>query len=183
MFENIEVNSLRWMDNKLLKNEEFREISNYNSYLVSNYGRVKNKRTKKILKQDKNKDGYYRIDLYCNKIKKHKKVHKLVAEAFLNNPMNLKCVNHKDENKLNNNINNLEFCDYSYNINYGSRNKEVSKKLSKQILQIDKDNNIVKTWNSMIEIEKKLNINRGRICLCCQNKIEYIQGYKFKYLN
>lgn len=83
----------------------------------------------KIISQS-NRVGYLRVDL--NKDGKHKSynVHRLVAEAFLENPNNLQCVNHKDENKQNNNINNLEWCSSSYNNSYGTRLKRLSKSLT-----------------------------------------------------
>lgn len=181
MFEDIEINSERWLDNAKLKNEQFRIINKYYNYLVSNYGRIKNIKRDKILKLDKNPDGYYRVDLYCNGVKSHQKVHRLVANAFIKNPLNLDCVNHKDENKENNRIDNLEFCDYRYNINYGSRNKKVSKALSKKIFQLDSSGEIIKVWDSIISIEKELNISRCNIWRCCNGLNKTINGFMFKY--
>lgn len=192
MFETIEVNSQKWFDLADFKNEEWKDITDYEgSYLVSNYGRIKSLERKirnrifkeKIMKLEKNLDGYLRVDLYQNGKNKHKKVHRLVAREFLNDYNDKLCINHKDENKCNNLINNLEVCNYSYNINYGTRNKRVSNKLSKKIDQYDLNGNFIKTWESMKQINNELNINLTYIYSCCNNKIKKLKKYIFKYNN
>lgn len=192
MFETIEVNSQKWFDLADFKNEEWKDITDYEgSYLVSNYGRIKSLERKirnrifkeKIMKLEKNPDGYLRVDLYKNGKNKHKKVHRLVAREFLNDYNDKLCINHKDENKCNNLINNLEVCNYSYNINYGTRNKRVSNKLSKKIDQYDLNGNFIKTWGSMKQINNELNINLTYIYSCCNNKIKKLKKYIFKYNN
>ncbi len=98
--------------------EEWRPISGYEDYLVSNLGNVmslKNK-TKRLLKPSIDSSGYYLIALLKNGRQKSFRIHKLVAEHFLENPLDLKLVNHKDGNKLNNHVHNLEFVTYSDNI-------------------------------------------------------------------
>lgn len=89
----------------------------YENYYISNFGRFKG-RTNKILKQHIGKTGYYMINIYPNgRIGKSKtlKIHRVVAEAFIPNSNNYPVVNHKDGNKLNNNVENLEWCTHSYN--------------------------------------------------------------------
>ena len=71
-----------------------------------------------MLKLNLRSNGYYYVVLYKNAKRASKTVHRLVAETFIPNPDNLPEVNHKDENKLNNNVNNLEWCDNKYNVNY-----------------------------------------------------------------
>lgn len=125
--------------------EEWRDIKCFEGiYQVSNLGRVKSLDRKKIQfngynYSEKTYKGkilkpaivrYYERVLLQNKdIKKNYFIHRLVAEAFIPNPNNYNCVNHKDENKLNNNVENLEWCTHSYNINYGQRNNKVKNKL------------------------------------------------------
>ena len=104
--------------------EIWKDIENYeNVYQISNIGRVrriyKNGNTK-ILKQDITKRGYCRISLSKNQKHKHYQIHRLVAKAFIPNPNNYPIVNHKDENPMNNNVDNLEWCTYSYNTLYGT---------------------------------------------------------------
>lgn len=163
--------------------EEWRDIIGYEGlYQVSNLGRVKNKHDK-ILKQQIRK-GYCEVGLYKNNSKQPKlyKVHRLVAESFILNPNNLPCVNHKDENKKNNKIFNLEWCNHNYNDNYGTRNEKISKKQKCPIiLQCDKNMNVIKEWNGMIEIYKKLGYHKSQIYNCCIGKYKTAHNYIWKY--
>ena len=112
--------------------EIWKDIPGYEGlYQVSNFGRVKSLRRpygnnggiqwtkERILSPGKDKDGYLQVNLHCNGKQHQRKVHRLVAQAFLPNMDNLPMVNHKDEDKTNNNVDNLEWCDQKYNINYG----------------------------------------------------------------
>lgn len=127
----------------------FRKIEDFEDYEVDNDGNVKSHITNKILKNSLNSCGYYHVCL--SKDGKHfdKKIHRLVAEAFLPNPLGLPCVNHRDENRLNNHIeltldsegnvvvdyekSNLEWCTYKHNNNWGSRNERMSKTQRKRM--------------------------------------------------
>ena len=120
--------------------EIWKPIEGYSGrYEVSNYGNVKrvSHETKakdgtiktfkeELKKQGTDKDGYKTVMLYIGRNRKLFKVHRLVALAFIDNPNNLPMVNHKDENKANNHISNLEWCNCLYNNNYGTRNKRLS---------------------------------------------------------
>ena len=113
--------------------EEWRDIKGYEGrYQVSNLGRVRSLRDnhgnyrEKIRATILNKEGYNYISLYKEGKIKMCLVHRLVAEAFIDNPNNYKEVNHKDENKQNNSVSNLEWCTAEYNCNYGTRNKRHS---------------------------------------------------------
>ena len=110
--------------------EEWRDIKDYEGlYKVSSYGRVYSYYTKKSLRPRKDKEGYLMVSLYKeNKAKEHK-VHRLVALHFIPNPNNHPQVNHKDENKANNKVDNLEWCTNLYNHNYGTINTRISKSL------------------------------------------------------
>lgn len=124
------VNSDRWLDNTDLPGEEWRDIKGFEKfYLVSNYGRVKRLPTKKQypsyhshynIRKEHIKNGYYQVNLSKDSKVKWIYVHRLVAMTFLRNPDNLPQVNHKDENKLNNFVGNLEWCTPKYNCNYGT---------------------------------------------------------------
>ncbi|CAL6043837.1 putative_HNH endonuclease [Hexamita inflata] len=95
--------------------EEYRDIDDFENYEVSNLGQVRNKKTGRILKPYEDKDGYLTVGLYLNKIKKTCKIHRLVAQAFLENPNNYNEVDHVDCIKFNNNVQNLRWCSRSNN--------------------------------------------------------------------
>lgn len=104
--------------------EIWKDIKDFEGlYWISNLGRVKNKHGK-ILKPRLSSNGYYNICLYKNNKAKCYTVHRLVAEAFIPNPDNLPEINHKDENRLNNEVYNLEWCNRKYNQHYGSAIKK-----------------------------------------------------------
>lgn len=119
----------------MLENKEvWMDIKGYPNYQISNMGRVWSKKRQIYLKHNKNQKGYHTVCLYAiNGKVKREQVSRLVALHFIPNPNNYPCVNHKDENKDNNKENNLEWCSRSYNINYGTRNKKASQKISKPI--------------------------------------------------
>ena len=102
---------IRKYENNLIKLnvEVFREIENYDNYAVSSFGRVKNTKTGRILKAGLDSHGYLTVNLCEDGVKKIHRIHRLVACAFINNPDNKECVDHKDNNKTNNNISNLRF--------------------------------------------------------------------------
>lgn len=99
-----------------------KDLGNY--YLVSNTGEIKGIKTGKIRKKNINHEGYYfvGVSLGSRDIKPCIKVHRAVAETFLENVENLPVINHKDGNKLNNNVDNLEFCTYQYNTQHAVEN-------------------------------------------------------------
>lgn len=98
-------------------------------YSVSNFGRIKNSRTNHILKPQRLSKGYQGVTLYKNNKRKTQKVHRVVAIAFIPNPTNLPSINHKDEDKTNNHVDNLEWCDAKYNNTYGTFAQRISKAL------------------------------------------------------
>ena len=172
--------------------EEWRPIIGYdNKYEVSNKGNVrclnyKNTNEVKILTPYKTNRGYLRVDLYSNGKARHHSVHRLVANAFIPNPNNLPQVNHKDENPLNNHIDNLEWCTVSYNINYGNRNSKVSKILQETkdsipIKQYTLDGEFIKEWKSAREIERVLGYNQANIRHCCEKQGRYAKGFQWRY--
>lgn len=103
--------------------EEWKAVPGYEGlYEVSNIGNVRNVRRNTLLKLSKNNYGYIQVWLYKNGIRNRFQVHRIVAQAFLPNIDDLPQVNHKDEDKTNNNVTNLEWCDAKYNTNFGTRN-------------------------------------------------------------
>lgn len=104
--------------------EIWKPIKGFETYEISSYGKVRNAVTGKVLAQRLHE--YFLVNLYKNGKLSTKLVHRLVAGAFIPNPSHLPCVNHKDENKKNNNVSNLEWCTYKQNCNYGTRNSRIS---------------------------------------------------------
>lgn len=158
------------------------KIKGYENYEVTTTGEVINTKTGRVLKQHKRKDGYIQVALCKNGKIKNFMVHRLVAEAFIPNPNNLPCVNHKDEDKTNN-VDNLEWCTHEYNNNYGTRNERIGKAKSKTVLQLRKDGSLVRVWPSTMEIERQLGYSSGLISLCCRGKKHLSYGYKWCYTN
>lgn len=158
--------------------EEWRNVPGYEGlYEVSNLGRVKNIKTERILKPGKNNLGYLQVALYKNGLQKTVKVHRLVALAFLSNPQNLHEINHKDEDKTNNTVENLEWCTHEYNMNYGTR----IERLYKPVLQFDLLGNFIREWPSMIKVYEELGISRGNISSCCSGKLKTVGGFVWRF--
>lgn len=170
--------------------EEWRDISGYEGrYQVSNLGRVRSlpRKTKTGFREGVTlipvKDGVgYQI---VNLSRKSHKIHRLVAEAFIDNPNDYKCVNHKDENKLNNRADNLEWCTYEQNNNYGTRNKRISLNSSRKrrIEQLDANGNVITEWESISSASNHYGVTRTTICACCNGRQKTSAGYRWRYVN
>lgn len=112
----------------IINGEIWKPVKGYEYYYeISNLGRLvsldyRGNGYRQLLKTNINKNGYEQVRLNVNKIGKNKKIHRLVAEAFLPNPKNKKCVNHKDSNRFNNVVNNLEWSTHSENTIHGFKN-------------------------------------------------------------
>ena len=131
---------------------EWRDVVGYEGlYKVSTEGNIKSIRRNKILSQDTNQDGYKRVQLYKNKASKNYSVHRLVAQAFIPNPDNLPQVNHKDEDKSNNCVSNLEWITPKDNCNYGTRNRKVALSKNKPVLQLSLEGDLIREWESASE--------------------------------
>ena len=128
--------------------EEYRPIKDYSNYAVSNFGNVSNVKTGRILKAVTNGQGYYSVKLYKKGKAKTRTIHQLVAEAFLDNAENKLCVDHVDNNKLNNNISNLRWATTVEN----SRNAKLSKRNTSGIKGVRFNSN-AKKWHAQIYID------------------------------
>lgn len=175
-------------------NEVWEPIRGYvGLYEVSNMGRVRslcwyNTNKIHILKLKKEKNGYYRVGLTKNGVQTSHLVHRLVAIAFIPNPNNYPCVNHKDENPSNNCVENLEWCTHSYNTKYGScieraSNKRKNNKYSKVVLQYTLENVLLAEYPSTKEAHRQTGINRANIGACCNGYPNHATagGYIWKF--
>ena len=168
--------------------ETFKDIKGYDDYQVSNLGRVKSllHGKERILKPCMTRKGYLLVNLYKDGEGKSYFVHRLVAEAFIPNPDNLPQINHKDECKINNCIENLEWCSASYNMNYndGQKRRGVKKingKRSKKVYQYSLDGVLVAEYPSTNEVHRQLGYSQSNIRTCCNGKLKTAYGYKWSY--
>ena len=179
---------------KILEKEIWKDIPNYEGlYQASNLGRVKSlersyRRKEKILKPGINQYGYYQVALCKQSIVKRYLVHRLVWEAFNGTiPENMQ-VNHINEIKTDNRLENLNLMTAKENSNWGSRNERMTKKLingkkSKPVLQFTLDGIFVKEYPSAHQVERELGFYQGNIVNCCNGKRKTAHGFKWKYKN
>ena len=168
-----------------MKAEIWKDVKDYEGhYQVSDKGRVKSvKFGKEIILKPGSCRGYLQVGLSKNGEIKRYTVHRLVAQAFIPNPNNLPEVNHKDEIKTNNNIENLEWCDHKYNINFGNRTQRSAEKQSKPVLQYTKDGKFVNELKSVMDVQRNLGYDHGHISACCLGKRKSANGFVWKYKN
>lgn len=180
--------------------EIWKDIPEYEDlYQVSNLGRIKSLsrlvtvsrsgyRTgtysytipERIMKVSIN-SNYLSVRLCKNGIHYNILVHRLVAKAFLDNYSENLEVNHKNENKLDNRLQNLEMCTRKYNKNYGTCNIRSAKHRSKPILQLNKSNILIKEWSSINEASRQTGICTKDIWRCCNDEKATAKGYKWRY--
>ena len=148
--------------------EEWKPIVGYEGlYEISNLGRVKSlnyRRTGKeeIMKGRKNNCGYLQVHLYKNGKAKWCSIHRLVAQAFIENPNNLPEVNHIDQDKTNNCVDNLEYCSRQYNIEYSQ---------AKAVIGINKVSGLILEFSSSCEASRVTGINQSHITQCCKGRL------------
>lgn len=172
-----------------MKKEIFKDIEGFEGlYQVSNTGKVKSldyRHTGKerVLKQCKNKQGYFQLHLFKDGKCKLFRVNRLVADAFIPNPENKPEVGHKDDVKTNNVVSNLYWTDHISNCNYGGRNERMKKNMtgpykSKRVICVE--TNII--YPSTIEAKRQTGINQSNICQCCRGKLKTAGGFHWQYI-
>lgn len=177
--------------------EIWKDIVGYEGlYQVSNLGNVKslnwrNEGYAKNLWLKPHNKGYFQVELTKNNAKKTFVVHRLVAVAFIPNPLGLPQVNHKDENKRNNCVENLEWCDRSYNVLYSIKNRKKaerrkyfgrkSKNANLKVQQVLEDGTVVKTWNNSREVFLLTGMSDWSISECCRGNRKTAYGYFWRY--
>lgn len=163
--------------------EEWRPIKDYEDrYLVSNTGSVFSKISGRLLSPKIDRYGYKVVSLSRNGKLKHFTVHRLVALTFIPNPKNLPTVNHKDENKLNNEVTNLEWTTVKDNDNYGSRNKRMADSKKKNpIAQYDTDMNLIEIHLGIKDAMRSTGVNRNSIREVCRGNRSTAGGFVWRY--
>jgi len=155
--------------------EKYVKIKRYNSrYSISNKGNVithigKDKQLAKL----NHKRGYLFVKLSLNKESKTEYIHRLVAEHFLTNKNNLPQVDHIDENKKNNCVENLQWL---------SNKENTRKSQSIQVYQKSIEGNIIKLWNGFGHIQEQLGFNKANVHSCCTGKKPTAYGFKWSYV-
>ena len=185
----------------LQKEEIWKDIKGYEGlYQVSNLGKVKSLERVfvdkighrqhikgRILKLTPDYRGYLLVSLCDNSGKKKTlRVHRLVCEAFHENPQNKPEVNHINEDKLDNQACNLEWVTSKENSNHGTRNARIgkanAKALSKPVGQYTRDGKLIKVWQSTMEVERQLGFDNSSISKVARGKLKTAYGYGWKYI-
>ena len=181
----------------ILEKEIWKDIPEFNGlYQASNLGRIKSLKRpyglkEKILKLRLERSGYYRVCLTKQSIQKYYLVHRLIYEAFNGSiPEGLQ-VNHINEIKTDNRLENLNLMTCKENTNWGSRNERIAKKLSitlknrkdlsKTVLQFDLNDNLLKEYASIRQAERETGFRHSSISACGKGKLKQAYGYKWKY--
>lgn len=194
--EDYAVNSPRWLSLEDFDGEVWRDVPNYDGlYKVSNYGRVRSLERisinygqvihSKILAATDNGHGYKYVCLCKNGEIKKSYIHRLVATTFIPNPLNLPVINHKDELKSNNSIDNLEWCSYEYNNKYGTARFRSYKTRrdngnTRGIDMYNKDGVLVKHYECALDLEKD-GISRRAVYGVCSGRSRSYRGCIFRF--
>ena len=163
-----------------------KKIKDCPHYGITDDGKVFSLYSKRRIFPFLNDTGYLRVDLKENGEKKIKFVHRLVAEAFIPNPNGFPVINHIDEIKTNNNMNNLEWCTVKYNNHYGANPnvnniKKAQEACKKRVVQMLLDGTVVKEYESLKEAAEKTGTQRPNISHCVAGKRKKAGGYRWAY--
>ena len=172
--------------------EELYKVSNLGRILSLNY---RNTGKPDLMNPGTDKDGYLQVDLCKNGKPKTCKVHRLIAETFLENPENKPYINHKIEGDEGKKINmvifnedgsvdeertTIEWCTYEENINYGTRTERMAKAQSKKVLQLTLSGDLIREWPSTAECERN-GFNHSAVSACCRGERKTYKGFKWMY--
>lgn len=195
------MSNIEFIEQISLSGEEWREVVGFeDKYMVSSYGRVAAiafpikagslhySRKPHILKQTKELNGYCSVGLTDRKNHQKKiKIHRLVAAAFLLNPDNLPHINHKDEDKTNNHVDNLEWCSVRYNVNYGTGTQRSTRTRidthcnCKCVAKLDDNGNIIRVYPGLRYAAEDVNRDYSAISFSIKNQSR-CAGYKWAFV-
>lgn len=168
--------------------EEWRDVVGYEGlYQISNLGQVRNVKTGKIRAQQNGDGGYKFVILHDSKGGRRpltKGIHRLMAEAFIPNPDNKPCVNHKDENTSNNTLDNLEWVTYQENNVYGTRLERAAEAefdKGKTVYRFTKSGELIDSFPSLSTAARFLGVHVAHISHCCLGERKSAYGYKWSF--
>lgn len=165
--------------------EIWKDIDPEGIYKISNFGRVKTTIRKgcsvEYRKPTMDKKGYLGVDLRYGGKRHCCKIHRLVALAFIPNPNNYPEINHKDEDKTNNRVDNLEWCDHWYNVHYGTGAERGIDALRRDVNQYDKQGNFIKRWHGVKTACAALGLDSGCVVRCCDGSSRTYGGFIWLY--
>lgn len=156
-------------------NNDFIEIEGYPNYYVNSKGEIYSIKSKRMLKPYKDSKGYLQVDLFNNGSRKPRKVHKIVAQMFLDRGDGMECVNHIDGDKANNSVENLEWCTFKYNTRHAIE-KGLKKAFpnnlreEKKVAQYDLEGRLLNVYNSMREASRITNTPQPNISKVCMGE-------------
>ena len=171
------------MDNQQLSSKtEWREVKEYSNYEVNQLGEIRHKKRQKILKPRDNNGGYQYVNFKINGKNTNFAVHRIVANAFIPNPNGYTEVNHKDYNKKNNCVDNLEWVSSSQNKQHFYLKQENKKTRGKAVNQYTKEGIFLKTFDSVSDAAKELGCCVAAISNCCLGRTKTSQGFRWSFV-
>lgn len=161
--------------------EEYKLIDGLGYFAVSRSGKIKNTNTGNVLTPTMNKRGYYSYTFYYKGNKTNKRIHRLVAETFIENPEHLPYVNHIDGNKKNNHVENLEWCTAKENNHHARRTKLIDQ--DKAVIATDMLTGMSKKFKSISDAGRFYQINTGTITKVLKGRRNQTHDITFRYAN
>lgn len=170
------------MDNQQPSVEmEWRTVKEYERYEVNTKGEIRHKKRKHILTPRKNSGGYLYVSFNIEGKRKNFAVHRIVANAFIPNPNGYSKVNHKDYDRTNNNVDNLEWVSSSQNKKHAYKKEENHLSRAKEVNQYSKEGVFIKTYSSVSEAAREMNCTVGAISNCCLGRSKTSKGYRWSF--
>ena len=161
---------------------EWRTVKEYDHYEVNQYGDIRHKKRQYILKPRQNKGGYLYVNFKINGRNTNFAVHRIVANAFIPNPKGYTEVNHKDYDRTNNCVSNLEWVTSSENKQHAYKLQDNKNSRGKQVEQYTKDGKYIKTYESLSMAAKDFNCSVCAISNCCLGRSKSSQGFLWKFV-